>query len=1121
MKLPPPLRRYLSIQFLMVAALPVLIIAVLVWLLLIPQMRNSIDVQQQGLARAIAGHISAYLLGGERHLAAVAELLSTQTYADAQVTALLDAHCGDGELFETIFTIAPDKAMIRHVGLPRDRRRKREDIVGLDLSGRPFIQTGAEDGPAFWSETFLSTVSSKMAVAVIVPMAQGTLVGEIILQRLSDFTSHLPVSAGLFILVLDRKGRIVADSDEVRAGQALDMARLPESLGNEAYQPSRTFHLQGQAMIGTMVTIDRLGWNVLVAQPVGSAFRPVRDAFSMLIVGLTVAMTMAIIAALQRAGSISRLMRHYASLAQSIARGQYELAWPVSKTLELHHLAENLKAMAQTISRREDELMASETHLRITLDSIGDGVITTDVNGHVTRINPTAQKLSGWTEGEATGRSLSEIFHLVEDDTRKAVPMPMETVLAGEAVSDSDDQLMMCARDGFAYHISHSISPIRYPDGRIVGVVLVFRDISAGYAQEKIIRDSERRLANLVANVPGVVYQFVATPGRRDSMAVTTMNQEKVLEIFGLATEPEDFFDAFVACLPEEDQSRFFDSIYGALKEMTPWEYEGRFIKPAGEEIWFSGRSVPHATGAQIVYYGVLMDITVRKRLEASLRLTQFCFAKASVGIFRIGEDGEILDVNEQACHSLGYTHAELCRLTVFDIDPDYTPERYAELMEQLRTVRSQTIETRHLKKNGETFPIQIRINVMRYEGQTFMVAFVEDITNLKKSLEELQRLRNYLSNIIDSMPSMLVGVDVDGRVTQWNRQAERATGIALTQAQGSPLATVLPSLAAEMARIGEAIRDHETIRRTKIPRQSDGTTRYEDVTIYPLVANGVDGAVIRVDDVTERVRLEEMMIQSEKMLSVGGLAAGMAHEINNPLAGILQNAAVMENRLLSDLAANHNAAETAGTSMAAIKQYMAERKLIDMLGNIREAGQRAAEIVRNMLSFARKSERLISTHDLRSLLDQTIELVKTDYDMKKQYDFKQIKIVREYADEAVYTPCEASKVQQVLLNILKNGAEAMAEQTDPKASPRFVLRVYGNRTWACIEIEDNGPGMPASVRRRVFEPFFTTKPVGKGTGLGLSVSYFIITEDHGGEMQVRDAEGGGTCFVIRLPSEG
>jgi signal transduction histidine kinase len=234
-----------------------------------------------------------------------------------------------------------------------------------------------------------------------------------------------------------------------------------------------------------------------------------------------------------------------------------------------------------------------------------------------------------------------------------------------------------------------------------------------------------------------------------------------------------------------------------------------------------------------------------------------------------------------------------------------------------------------------------------------------------------------------------------------------------------------------------------------------------------------------------------------------------------------LQNAAVLENRLMGDLPANRKAAEAVGITLSAIRQYLERRKLPGMIENIRASGIRAATIVGNMLSFARKSDQRVSSHDLGSLLDQTLELVRTDYDMKKRYDVKQIRIEREYDPVAPPVPCEAGKVQQVFMNILKNGAEAMAEVTDAPAPPAFVLRVQNAGDWVRVEIEDNGPGMDEKTRRRIFEPFFTTKPVGRGTGLGLSVSYFIITDDHGGQMHVRAAEGGGTCFVIRLPKEG
>ncbi len=382
--------------------------------------------------------------------------------------------------------------------------------------------------------------------------------------------------------------------------------------------------------------------------------------------------------------------------------------------------------------------------------------------------------------------------------------------------------------------------------------------------------------------------------------------------------------------------------------------------------------------------------------------------------------------------------------------------------------------------------------------------------------------LRNYLSNIIDSMPSVLVGVDADGRVTQWNKKAEHTTGITAAVAQGKILSDVFPRMAPEMEKITESIYTRGTAQEQKRLRVLENGARYEDVTIYPLIANGGGGAVIRIDDVTEKVRMEEMMIQSEKMLSVGGLAAGMAHEINNPLAGMMQTANVMHDRLTNvDLPVNQRVAEEAGTSMEAIRAFMDARGIIRMVGNIRESGRRAAEIVVNMLSFARKSDAAFSTCNLADLLDRTVDLAGSDYNLKKKFDFRQIEIVRDYEENLPHVLCEVSKIQQVFLNILRNGAEAMQEEAGRKKS-RFILWLVSEKETGRvrIEIEDNGPGMDEATRKRVFEPFFTTKPVGIGTGLGLSVSYFIITKNHGGEMRVVSKSGPGATFIIRLPIE-
>lgn len=274
--------------------------------------------------------------------------------------------------------------------------------------------------------------------------------------------------------------------------------------------------------------------------------------------------------------------------------------------------------------------------------------------------------------------------------------------------------------------------------------------------------------------------------------------------------------------------------------------------------------------------------------------------------------------------------------------------------------------------------------------------------------------------------------------------------------------------------------------------------------------------AIIR--DITERKKNQQVMAQAEKMLSLGGIAAGMAHEINNPLAGMIQNAQVLENRLFKNLPANAEAALEAGVSLDAIGIYMEKRNVRKLLHSISQAGAQAARIVGNMLQFAQKGYSEKKLEDITSLMENTISLAESDYSLTSKYDFKNIRVIKEYHQGPLLVPCHGSSLQQVFFNIIRNAAEAMASSGQKDIEPELIIRILKSDESVRIEIEDNGPGIDEGLQKKLFEPFFTTKGPGEGTGLGLSVSYFIITEDHKGKIEVQSETGKGTRFIIHLP---
>ena len=380
----------------------------------------------------------------------------------------------------------------------------------------------------------------------------------------------------------------------------------------------------------------------------------------------------------------------------------------------------------------------------------------------------------------------------------------------------------------------------------------------------------------------------------------------------------------------------------------------------------------------------------------------------------------------------------------------------------------------------------------------------------------DLLASRRLTRGIIDSLPSSLVGVNPDGRVIFWNTGAALMTGTSADEAHGRPALELLPQLDHEAAAIEQSLSTHSPATITKMPWRQGERTCYMDVSVYPL--RGTAGSVIRLDDVSARVRIEEMMIQSEKMLSVGGLAAGMAHEINNPLGGVLQGAQNILRRVDDGLEANKAVAQDVGVPLVKVREYLERRGIMRMIEGIRQSGVRAAEIVSNMLNFSRRTGSRLKECDLHELIDTVLALAASDYDLKKRYDFRHVEIVRDFDPAMPPVPCSVTEIEQVLFNLLKNAAHAMAEMDPPPSPPRIVITTRREDGQAVVTIADNGPGVPRELRNRIFEPFFTTKEVGTGTGLGLSVSYFIVTTNHGGAFTLDPSPGQGAAFTFRLP---
>lgn len=768
--------------------------------------------------------------------------------------------------------------------------------------------------------------------------------------------------------------------------------------------------------------------------------------------------------------------------------------------------------------------MPDSNWTRVLFEAIDDAVFVHDENGQILDANPAACRRLGY--------SLEELLRLNTDD-----------IDAPEFAAGFDSRLRSQMKSG----VMRCEGVHRTKDGRHImvdintsatlvdgkpAVLAVMRDITQRKLTEEALSKQRQLLQSILDNL---------------SDAVVVADAEGEIVLFNPMAE-RVFGPEFVQgnySLYQADQStpvtefpiarcvrgEAFDNLELLVRHADT---------SAGRWVSMSGRPLLERSGARKGGVLVCNDITEQKRAEAALRDSQALYESLVEGlpqhIFRKDRHSRLTFGNQRYCADLNRTLADLLGKTDLDFFPEALARKYIADDQRVMETRQNldTIEE-HLRADGSRLfvhvvktPIHNAANEVVGVQGIFWDVTQEVLANKAVTSSE-KRYRQLTEATMDG----IVVIDPEGNIVLFNPAAERMFGYAAAEVLGLPASLLVPDEFKDLHDEGVA-----RFLATRLPdllgqprefqgRRKDGSDFAAEIALSPLAdpadaeqrENRPTHILAAIRDLTERNKMRAVLVQNEKLASIGLLSAGVAHEINNPLAFVANNLVVLERDCqgLLELIAIYES-EHARLAPELVERIQALRTRTDfdytrdnlarILSRTRDGIDRVTRIVHSLRGMARTDAPRRQDVRVPDLINSSLEILHGK--------FKRLGVVvHQQHDPNPVVPCVPTQLSQVVLNLLVNAYQAIEAKRQPDG--RIEIRTQRHGGEFLLEIRDNGTGIKPQHLSRLFDPFFTTKDVGEGTGLGLSISHHIISA-HGGRIEVDSKTGEGTGFRIYLP---
>lgn len=720
---------------------------------------------------------------------------------------------------------------------------------------------------------------------------------------------------------------------------------------------------------------------------------------------------------------------------------------------------------------------------RMAFENSFDGLLLTRLDGSIQTANPSACAILGRTAEEIRQAGRAGIIDT--DDPR------LQQILEDRArTGQGHGELRAKRKDGSFFPVEISSVVFKDTSGDLRST-LAMRDISGRKLSEENLRESEERFRRVFEEGPiglalvGRDYRFFKVNSAFCQMVGYSEDELKT-RTFADITYPGDLQSDI------ELAEQLFEG------KIPFYRFEKRYVRKNGDIVWINltGSIIRDAAGKVLYALAMVEDITQRKLSEQQLKEQAILLERAHDAIIVRDQQAHIAFWNHGAVQTYGWSAEEALGRITHELLKTQFPIPLQEIENAVAAHGQWEGELTHITRDGNKIVVASRWSLMRSgSGTPQRILEINRDISLRKQAESALRLQTERLSLATHVAS--IGVwewDLRTNQTIWDDTMFEIYGLPKDAAMSydkwarlvhpDDLPQVEESLQRAIRLKSQDYVDFRIVR-------TDGSLRH--VSAAQGVVLDEHGEPVRMVginiDVTEQRRMQAQLENSARLSSLGMMAGGIAHEINNPLTVIHASA--------SDL-----------LDLAQETEHVPREEILRNSKHIRETANRIARIVKSLRRIAREgSQDDFATTQVDKIVEETLEMCR------ERFRSRSVKLIIPEIDPTLKVVCREVQIAQVLLNLLQNAFDAVADEP----ADRWVrLDVAVRENALLFSVTDSGPGVPAELKSKIMEPFFTTKDVGKGAGLGLSLST-TIAEEHGGKLELTD-EGGHTCFCLTLP---